>query len=48
MKSKVKLIASGGGYFLTIGDNYSEHTWAVTKEELEMLKRILNNQIELK
>lgn len=33
-----------GGYFLRIGDDIVENTWAVTGDELRALKDLLNKE----
>lgn len=33
-----------GGYFLRIGDDLVENTWAVTGDELRALKDLLNKE----
>ena len=42
-KSTVKLEYANPDWFITIGDNDVEHTWAVSSEELAELRRKLNN-----
>ena len=36
-ESLVALTPEGNGYFLIIGDNYVNHCWAVTQEEINQL-----------
>jgi hypothetical protein len=46
LNSKVRLQKAGNGYFIIIRDKYSDNRMAVTKDELLILKHILNSEIK--
>lgn len=43
----VKLKRSAPGWFLTIGDDYVKHQWAVTSLELWTLKMMIEDNIDI-
>jgi len=39
----VKPDSKGVGYFMMIGDNYTDHCWAITQQELDKVHELTGN-----
>lgn len=46
IKSNVKLIPSGPGYFLEVKDDLTEYRWALTKEELVLISVVIKDEVK--